>query len=80
MKYAPSFAAVIGCTSPSLTVFFEPRWRCRLAEDPRIDQSIPIVTESGQITDRRNLRLKSRAQIPDGSARRFFLVRRKILR
>jgi hypothetical protein len=33
MKHAPSFAAFTRCTSPSLTVFFEHRWRRRLAED-----------------------------------------------
>jgi hypothetical protein len=46
----------------------------------RIDQSISIVAESGQITDRRKLRLKSRAQISDGLARWFFVVRGKNLR
>src|SRR5258707_6679902 len=36
----PSFAAVMRCTSPLLTVFFEPRWRGRLAEDSRSDCSV----------------------------------------
>jgi hypothetical protein len=36
-----------------------------------IDQSIPIVAETEHIPNRRNSRLKSRAQISDGSARRF---------
>jgi hypothetical protein len=46
----------------------------------KIDQLMPIVAETEQIPNRRNSLLKSRAQISDGSGRRFFLVRRKKLR
>jgi hypothetical protein len=46
----------------------------------KIDRLIPIVTETEQIVDRRNWFLKSRARTSDGSARRFFVVRRKSLR
>jgi hypothetical protein len=35
----------------------------------KIDRSVPIVTETGQAADRRNSRLKSRAQIFDGPVR-----------
>jgi len=41
----------------------------------KIDRLIPIVVETEQIVDRRNWCLKSRAQISDGLARRFFVVR-----
>jgi hypothetical protein len=44
--------------------------RCMLDESQRIDRSIPIVTETEQIADRRNSSLNSRAQISDGSAAR----------
>ena len=37
-----------------------------------------IVAETEQIADRRNSRLESRAQIFDGSARRFFFPREKM--
>ncbi len=46
----------------------------------KINQSIPIVAEIEQIADRRNLRLKSRARISDGSQRRFFVAHGKNLR
>jgi hypothetical protein len=46
----------------------------------KIDRLMLIVAETMQITDRRNSCLKSRAQIFDGSGRRFFIVRRKNLR
>jgi hypothetical protein len=63
------------------TVFFG---NCRYGSvggrQKEIDRLIPIVAETEQIVDRRNRRLKSRAQISDGSARRFFVVRRKDLR
>lgn len=39
-----------------------------------IGRSIPIVAETEQIADRRYSPLNSRAQISDGSARRFFVV------
>jgi hypothetical protein len=40
----------------------------------RIDRLMPVVLEIEQILDRENSCLKSRAQISDGSERRFFLV------
>src|SRR6516162_6776918 len=40
---------------------------------------MPIVAEIKQISDRQNSFLKSKAQIPDGSGRRFLTVRRKRL-
>jgi hypothetical protein len=46
----------------------------------KIDQSMPIVAETELIANRRGSRLESRARISDGSARRFFVVRRKDLR
>lgn len=62
-----------------LTVFFSPtrQRRSRLGLQ-KIGQSIPIVAETEQIADRRNSSLNSRAQNSDGSARRFFVGRRKI--
>jgi hypothetical protein len=64
-----------------VTVFFE---NCRYGSvggrQKEIDRLIPIVAETEQIVDRRNWCLKSRAQVSDGSARRFFAVRRKDLR
>ena len=53
------------------------RQRYRGRRPRKIDQLMPIVAEIEQISSRRNSRLKSRAQISDGSGRRFFLVRRK---
>jgi hypothetical protein len=44
----------------------------------KIDRSMSIVPESVQNPIRRNSPLKSRAQIPDGSLRRFFVVRKRI--
>jgi hypothetical protein len=41
----------------------------------KFDRSVPIVAETEQIPKRRNSPLNSRAQISDGSARRFFVVR-----
>jgi hypothetical protein len=38
------------------------------------DQSMPIVAETKQIPSRRNSSSNSRAQISDGSGRRFFIV------
>src|SRR5438876_12094396 len=38
---------------------------------------MPIVAETEQVLSRRNILFKSRAQIFDGSARRFFVGRRK---
>jgi hypothetical protein len=35
---------------------------------------MPIVDETTTIADRRNSRLKSRAQVSDGSGRRFFAM------
>jgi hypothetical protein len=49
---------------------------CRMATS-MIDQSMPIVAETEQIAERRNSPLNSRAQISDGSGRRFFIVCRK---
>jgi hypothetical protein len=45
----------------------------------KFSRSAPIVPETERILDRRNSCLKSRAQISDGSARRFFVVRGKNL-
>jgi hypothetical protein len=45
----------------------------------KIDQLMPIVAEGEQIADRQNSYLKSRAQIFDGSGRRFFVGCRKEL-
>jgi len=50
------------------------------ARQKKIDRSMSIVAEAKQIPNRRNSLLKSRAQISDGSERRFFLVRGKSLR
>jgi hypothetical protein len=59
-----------------VTVFF---WELpvRLGRRPseKIDRLIPIVAETEQIVGHRNWCLKSRAQISDGSAGRFFVVR-----
>jgi hypothetical protein len=49
-------------------------------EMSKIDRSMPIVAETQQILNRRNSPLNSRAEISDGSGRRFFVVRRKNLR
>jgi hypothetical protein len=46
----------------------------------KIARSMSIVPETGQTLIRRNSPLKSRAQIADGSPRRFFVVRIKNLR
>jgi hypothetical protein len=46
----------------------------------KIDRSMPIVAEIEQIRNRQNCLAKSRAQISDGSARRFFVMRGKNLR
>jgi hypothetical protein len=40
---------------------------------------MPIGAGTGQNPNRRNSRLKSRAQISDGSVRRFFIVHGKTL-
>jgi hypothetical protein len=58
-------------------------WRALIAFSmifKKIDRLMPIVAETEQIADRRNLCLKSRAQFSDGSERRFFVARRKNLR
>jgi hypothetical protein len=47
---------------------------------PKIDRSMPIVAETEKILNRQNSPLNSRAQIFDGSGRRFFIVRTKNLR
>jgi hypothetical protein len=44
----------------------------------KFDQSLPIVAETEQIPNRRNSPLNSRAQISDGSGRRFIVVHGKI--
>ncbi len=49
-------------------------------EVSKIDRLMPIVIATKQIVGRGISRLKSKAQISDGSARRFFVVRRKTLR
>jgi len=45
----------------------------------KIGQLMPIVSETDQIADRQNFSLNSRAQISDGSARRFFGVSKRRL-
>jgi hypothetical protein len=45
----------------------------------KIDRLMPIVAETEQIPNRPNFPLKSKAQIFDGSGRRFFVVRGKNL-
>jgi hypothetical protein len=47
---------------------------------PKVGQTIPIVAETDQIANRGIFRLKSRAQISDGSGRRFFVAGMKSLR
>jgi hypothetical protein len=61
-------------------LFCEPDNIALATEFQKIDRSMPIVAETEQIADRRNSCLESRAQFSDGSARRFFVVRRKNLR
>jgi hypothetical protein len=56
------------------------RQRYRGRRPRKIDQLMPIVAEIEQIPSRRNSRLKSRAQISDGSGRRLFIARGKNLR
>jgi hypothetical protein len=51
-----------------------------LREMSEIDRLVPIVAETTQILNCRDFPLNSRAQISDGSGRRFFVVRRKNLR
>jgi hypothetical protein len=64
-----------------LTVFFNAASASsELQQGRKIDRSMPIVAEAERIADRRNSSLKSRARIFDGSARRFFVVRRRNLR
>jgi hypothetical protein len=64
----------------SVTVFFFERtanaiWSAHSRNRPMM----PIVSETEQIRNWRNLLLKSRAEISDGSTRRFFVVRRRNL-
>jgi hypothetical protein len=67
-------------TLPSLTVFSGARLVTPLSRKiSRIEQTVPIVAEIEQVADRRNSLLKSRAEISDGLARRFSVVRRKNL-
>jgi hypothetical protein len=40
----------------------------------KIDRLAPIVGETEQVLNRRNSPLNSRAEISDGSAKRFFVV------
>ena len=47
---------------------------------PEIGRLIPVVAETEQIRNRGNCLVKSRAQVFDGSARRFFVVHGKTLR
>jgi len=62
-----------------MTVFSRvARADCSLDRSQKIDKSLPIVPEAELVADRRNSRLKSRAQISDGSGRRRFVVRRKV--
>jgi hypothetical protein len=45
----------------------------------KIDRSTPIVGETEEISDCRNLPFKSRAEFSDGSRRQFFGVSEKDL-
>jgi hypothetical protein len=65
---------------PAPTVFFDWSDAIILAEIPKTDRLIRIVGETQQIPNRRISPLNSRAQISDGSGRRFFVVRGKSLR
>jgi hypothetical protein len=59
----------------AVTVFFAScRYGLNRRSPKKIDQSISMVAEIEQIADRGKSRLKSRAQISDGSPRRFFLT------
>jgi hypothetical protein len=49
-----------------------------LVKTPKIVPSMPIVSETERLANWRNSPLNSKAQISDGSGRRFFVVRRKI--
>src|SRR5579863_8224612 len=61
----------------ALTVFLELVGLDRMAAIRRkFDQSLPIVSGTGQISNRRNFPLNSRAKISDVSGGRFFVVRR----
>lgn len=63
-----------------LTVFLHGCAACSAVDrGEKIDQSLSIVAETEQITDRRNSLLKSRARIFDGSVSQFFAVWRKDL-
>jgi hypothetical protein len=63
-----------------LTVFFGRNSAAvRAADSERIDQWMPIVRETERALNQRNSSLNSRAEISDGSGRRFFVVRRKNL-
>ena len=69
---------VSGPVSPD-TVFLRAAARLRLGtRRQRNNRSMPIVAETEQIPDRRNSPLNSRAQISDGSAKRFFIMRGKV--
>ena len=61
-------------------IFASQRTGMRRFEVSGAGRLMPIVVETEQIADRRNFPLNSRAQFSDGSARRFFVVRRKNLR
>jgi hypothetical protein len=64
----------------TLTVFFLRSGDIAPGQDfGKIDRSMPIVAETKQTAGRRNSRLKSRAQVSDGSWSRFFEVHRKDL-
>jgi hypothetical protein len=63
-----------------LTVFFGRNSAAvRAADSERIDQWMPIFRETERALNQRNSSLNSRAEISDGSGRRFFVVRRKNL-
>jgi hypothetical protein len=59
-------------------IFSAKRDACALNEFKKIDRSIPIVSETEKILNRRILPLKSKAQISDGSGARCSSVRKKI--
>jgi hypothetical protein len=72
---------MIADRAKAMTVFLT--LACNALRDRRseeIDQSLSIVAEIERTADRPKSCLKSRAQISDGSARRFFMAHRKKLR
>jgi hypothetical protein len=50
-----------------------------LVADLKIDRLMPIVVETERIPNRPDSALDSRARIPDGSGRRFFILCGRVL-